>query len=77
MDFTTVKKNLTDLGYLVSCFDTAKEAADYLKNAIQNCTVGFGGSVTLQDMGLYEALSENTTVFWHWQLKEGETADDA
>jgi len=77
MDFTTVKKNLTDLGYLVSCFDTAKEAADYLKNAIQNCTVGFGGSVTLQDMGLYEALSENNTVFWHWQLKEGETADDA
>lgn len=28
-------------------------------------------------MGLYEALSENNTVFWHWQLKEGETADDA
>ena len=50
MNFTEIKMNLEKLGYKVSCFDTAKEAADYMDAQIDKTTVGFGGSVTLKEM---------------------------
>ena len=77
MDFTTIKTNLEALEYKVSCFETGAEAADYLAAAIQNTTVGFGGSMTLRDLGLYEKLSGNNEVYWHWILPDGMTQDDA
>jgi len=77
MDFTAVQKNLTQLGYTVTCFDTAAEAADYLADAIHGKSVGFGGSVTLQEMNLYEKLQADNEVFWHWKLQEGQTAQEA
>ena len=52
MEFRTVKENLEARGYLVSCFETAKEAADYLNRVIDGKSVGFGGSVTMEKMGL-------------------------
>ncbi len=58
----TLQKN----GFVVSYYDTAAQAKAALVSAIQGKTVGMGGSVTLQQMGLYEALSENNTVYWHW-----------
>ena len=77
MDFTNIKKNLEALEYKVTCFETGAEAADYLADAIQNTTVGFGGSMTLKEMGLYERLGQTNKVYWHWQLPEGMTQDDA
>ena len=65
--FTKVAENLKALGYQVTVFDTAAQAADYLCGAIKDTTVGFGGSVTLREMGLYERLAETNTVHWHWQ----------
>lgn len=65
MAFETVKKNLEDNKFLVSTFATAAEAAEYLNSAIDGKTVGFGGSVTLQKMGLYEKLSTHNEMFWH------------
>ena len=47
--------------------DTAAEAADYLDSAIDNTSVGFGGSVTLEQMGLYERLERHDRVNWHWR----------
>ena len=29
--------------------------------------MGFGGSKTLEALGLFERLSENNTVYWHWK----------
>lgn len=66
MAFETVKKNLEGRGFLVSTFATAAEAADYLNGAIDQTTVGFGGSLTLKEMGLYEKLSGHNEVIWHW-----------
>ncbi|MBQ5671705.1 MAG: lactate utilization protein, partial [Oscillospiraceae bacterium] len=43
------------------------EAAKVLKDSIKGKTIGFGGSCTLRDMGLYELLSEENQVFWHWK----------
>lgn len=60
-------ENLEKQGYIVSYYDTAAQARDALTAAIKGKTVGFGGSCTLRDMGLYEALSEENTVFWHWK----------
>ena len=64
--FETVKKNLEARGFSVRTFATAAEAAAYLNEAIDGKTVGFGGSVTLQDMGLYELLGSHNEVHWHW-----------
>ena len=64
--FDTVKKNLEARGFSVRTFATAAEAAAYLNEAIDGKTVGFGGSVTLQDMGLYELLGSHNEVHWHW-----------
>lgn len=56
MDFSIVEKNLKDRGYIVTIFETATEAVKYLDMHIDNQTVGFGGSVTLEQMKLFETL---------------------
>ena len=65
MNFDKVRNNLEERGFKVSCFETSKEASDYLKSEINGKTVGFGGSVTVDTMGLYDILGENNTVNWH------------
>jgi len=57
MDFTNVTKALTARGFKVSSFETAKEAAEYLNTQIDGATVGFGGSITLEELGLYALLT--------------------
>ena len=76
MVFEKVQKNLEARGYQVSCFETAKEAADYLNGVIDGKSVGFGGSVTLQQMEIYEKLSSHNLTYAHWRLDEGESAAD-
>ena len=71
MDFTTVEKNLNDRGFQVTIFENQEEAVKYLETQINGQTVGFGGSVTLEQMGLYEALQSHNQVFWHWRIPEG------
>lgn len=76
MDLAKLTANLEKHGFKVSCFSTAKEAADYLDNAIDGKTVGLGGSVTLDQMGLYEKLEKHNDVRWHWRIPEGKTVAD-
>ena len=47
-------------------FETQKEACDYLASSITGKKVRFGGSVTLQEIGLYDVLSKSNEVLWHW-----------
>lgn len=77
MDFSNIKTNLEKKGYAVSAFETAADAAEYMAEKIKNTTVGIGGSMTARQMGLYEKLSENNDVYWHWQLKEGQSPQQA
>lgn len=70
MTFDVVKKNLEERGFAVRAFETAREAAAYLDGAIDGKTVGFGGSMTLKSMGLYELLGKHNTVVWHWQAAD-------
>ncbi len=70
MDFSKVERNLKDKGYAVSSFETAAEAVKYLNEQIDNQTVGVGGSMTFEQMGLFDALKSHNTVFWHWKPGE-------
>ena len=76
MDLQKVQSNLEAKGYRVSCFESARSAALYLNSRIDGVSVGFGGSVTVQEMGLYETLGEHNTVVWHWRVPEGKTPDE-
>ena len=62
-----LKQQLAELGITLRCFDTARQAADYLDGAIDGVSVGFGGSVTVQQMELYPRLSGHNRCVWHWE----------
>lgn len=68
-----LSKNLIKNGFQVSSFDTAESAVKYLRENIRDCTVGIGGSTTVDQLGLYEILAENNEVFWHWKQSGGGT----
>lgn len=70
-DFSTVQKNLTARGFAVRIFSTGAQAAAYLDSVIDGKSVGFGGSATLDALGLYEALGKHNTVIWHWKQEAG------
>lgn len=59
-------------GFSVRYFATAAEAADALCAQVQETSVGIGGSMTVQALGLYERLSQNNTVYWHWKQPAAE-----
>jgi hypothetical protein len=65
-------KNLKGRGFAVSRFATKGEAVDYLADSIKGTTVGIGGSMTLEQLGLYERLTAENTVSWHWFHKSPE-----
>ena len=65
-DFTKVENSLRQRGFAVKTFATGAEAAAYLDGAVDGKTVGLGGSLTLQEMGVFERLSAHNTVYWHW-----------
>lgn len=76
MNFETVKHNLEKNGYSVKCFATGAEASEYLNSEIDGKTVGFGGSMTLEEMGLYETLAAHNDVRWHYRIPEGKTSKE-
>ena len=71
MDFTKVKSALEARGFKVSAFPTAAEAARYLNGQIDGVSVSFGGSVTLEQMGLFESLVQHNEVLRHWHVPAG------
>ena len=77
MDLTRLQKNLEALGYTCRYFPTAQAAADDLTARLTGKTIGIGGSVSIDSLGLYEKLSEQNTVFWHWKTPGPETLAQA
>ena len=65
-DLVKLQKNLEERGFAVSRFDTAAQAADCLDAALDGKTIGIGGSITVQEMGLADRLAKHNTVLWHW-----------
>lgn len=56
-------------GYIVRKIDKSEFVLEELFNDIsKEDTVGFGGSMTLLELGLFEKLEERgNKVFWHWK----------
>lgn len=75
-DFTLVSKNLRAHGFDVTCFDTAADAVRYLDTQLDGQTIGFGGSMTLEDLGLYDVLGSHNTIHWHQRIPQGSTSRD-
>ena len=73
MDWDKVTSNLEARGFAVVLCDTAAQAADFLTGAIHGKTVGFGGSMTLDRLGLFQRLSADNQCFWHWKTPGPET----
>ena len=64
-------------GFQTSFFETPEEACAYLNAQLDGTTIGFGGSQTVRDMGLFEQLSEHNTCIWHWDKEKRVAPKDA
>lgn len=73
MDISKVLENFRNNGFEASYFETKEEASAYLNEKIDNTTVGFGGSMTLSEMGLIDSLKTHNEVISHWSVPEGMT----
>ena len=73
MDFSTIKSNLERNGFAVSVFGTVQEANEYLNSAIDGKSVGFGGSVTLDEMGVLKLLETHNNVLYRFDNPDGKT----
>ena len=65
-DLKKTAEALKERGFEVLTFATGAEAAAYLDSVIDGVSVGFGGSATTQELGLYELLEKHNEVHWHW-----------
>lgn len=76
-DIQKLRRELESRGFQTSFFSTAEECCAYLNGALDGRTIGFGGSQTVRDMGLYEELSTHNTCIWHWDKERGVIPKDA
>lgn len=61
-----LRANLEARGFATSYFKTAEDACTYLDGKLDGTSIGFGGSVTVQQLGLVERLSTHNTCLCHW-----------
>jgi len=57
-----IRQNFERHGFTTQFFSTKEEACCYLSDILQNQTIGFGGSETLMEMGLFEVLQQKNVV---------------
>lgn len=72
-----LRENLERRGFATAYFATAAEAVSYLDGKLDGRTIGFGGSMTVKEMGLYEKLGEHNQVIWHWDAQHPATPAQA
>lgn len=78
MNVEKTLKNLKLRGFKASFFENKEAAADYLLSQVRDTTVGIGGCLTADQMGLYEKLCEaGNDVAWHWKTPGWETLEKA
>ena len=76
-DLQKTKKNLENRGFMVDVFATRAEAADYLVQTLHDTTVGIGGSITIDSLGVYDRLCADNKVLWHWKDKSPDVCERA
>lgn len=63
-------------GFTSTFCATPVQAADYIASQCHGKTVGIGGSITLDTLGVYELLQKNADVHWHWKSDDILTSGD-
>lgn len=76
-DLEKTGKNLENRGFRVHRFASGAEAADYLVQTLHGTSIGIGGSVTIDTLGVYDRLCGSNKVFWHWKNHAPETRERA
>ncbi len=76
-DIEKLRKNLEREGYRTSFFETAEDCCKYLNEQLDGESIGFGGSRTVRDMGLYEQLAKHNDCYWHWDKARGRVLQKA
>ncbi len=74
MDIAKAMENLKARGFDVSYFETAAGAAEYIDGKVDGKSVGFGGSVTVRQLGLFRMLQRHNTVVDRTVVKDENTA---
>ena len=70
-DIQKTLKNLERNGFTAAYFETAEEAKAAILEEIGNASVGRGGSLTLNQLGLYETLeAQGNPVHWHSKQRD-------
>lgn len=73
MDFSVIKSNLEKHGFIVSCFENAQDATNYLDTQIDGKSIGFGGSVTLDQLGVLSLLEKHNKVLYRFDNPDGKS----
>lgn len=76
-DLEKTGKNLEGRGFRVHRFASGAEAAEFLVQTLHGTSIGIGGSVTIDTLGVYDRLCESNEVFWHWKNHAPETRERA
>ena len=76
-DLEKTGKNLEGRGFRVHRFASGAEAAEFLVQTLHSTSIGIGGSVTIDEIGVYDRLCESNEVFWHWKNHAPETRERA
>ena len=67
-----VKNSLLKNGFKAQVFSNRQEAKEALLKDIElDESIAFGGSVTLNELGLYEEFkSRGNEIYWHWKAED-------
>lgn len=76
-DLEKTGKNLENRGFRVHRFASGTEAAEFLVQTLHGTSIGIGGSVTIDALGVYDRLCGSNEVFWHWKNHAPETRERA
>ena len=76
-DLEKTGKNLENRGFRVHRFASGAEAAEFLVQTLNGTSIGIGGSVTIDTLGVYDRICESNEVFWHWKNHAPETRERA
>jgi len=77
MDIEKILSTFEKNGFKTLHFATKEELQQYLKNEFKGTSIGFGGSVTLSELEVYETLEESNVVFSHAVDRSPETFEGA
>lgn len=76
-DLEKTGKNLEGRGFHAHVFAAGAEAAEFLVQTLHGTSIGIGGSVTIDTLGVYDRLCGSNEVFWHWKNHAPETRERA